>query len=196
MQCIHYVHQEIGRTLRRALSATVVLAAVTLTTLIAPNAANSASLRLTPDEARVWVILVNDSDREIRVQAFTRQGMAREERFTLAPGQSYPIWGSSNGKHDLAANASWCEGSTQFDPNCDSKRYAYMKWNNPFIGWPWMEVKARLADKSDWIRYSVGDKHTFLPHGKTGGVKVATERLDDKASGTNRFRVEFRTVPQ
>jgi hypothetical protein len=182
--------------LRRALSATVILTAVTLTTLIAPNAANSASPRLTPDEARVWVILVNDSDREIRVQAFTRQGMAREERFTLAPGQSYPIWGSSNGKHDLVANASWCEGSTQFDPNCDSKRYAYMKLNNPFIGWPWMQVKSGVTAEADWLRYSVGDKHTFLPHGKTGKVKIATERLDDKASGTNRFRVEFRTIPQ
>lgn len=71
-----------------------------------------------------------------------------------------------------------------------------MKWNNPFIGWPWMQVKSGVTAEADWLRYSVGDKHTFFPHGKTGKVKIATERLDDKASGTNRFRVEFRTIPQ
>jgi hypothetical protein len=144
--------------------------------------------KIEPAQAHVYVAFTNNSGREVRYFMLSGSNGSWVREFTSKPGRSMTVWGNTKAGADIVGSVSWCPTVTYTD-NCEGKLTADLKWKNPTIGWPWMQVGKYNHGFRAMERYTF--EHAYGPAGVQGVAKFKTQRLTDKASGTKRYTVDF-----
>lgn len=144
--------------------------------------------KIKPDEAHVYVDFTNNSGREVRYFMLSGSNVSWVREWTSKPGRTMAVWGNANAGADIVGSVSWCPTVTYTD-NCEGKLTAELKWKNPTIGWPWMQVGKDNHGFRAMERFTF--EHAYGPAGVKGVAKFKTQRLTDKASGTKRYTVDF-----
>jgi hypothetical protein len=144
--------------------------------------------KIEPAEAHVYVEFTNSTGREVRYSMLSGSNLAWVREWTSKPGRTMAVYGNANAGADIVGSVSWCPTVTYTD-NCEGKLTADLKWKNPAIGWPWMQVGKDNHGFRAMERYTF--EHAYGPAGIKGVAKFKTQRLTDKASGTKRYTVDF-----
>ncbi|MEY3733151.1 MAG: hypothetical protein RL347_510 [Actinomycetota bacterium] len=141
-----------------------------------------------PAQAHVYVEFTNNSGREVRYSMLSGSNLMWVREWTSKPGRTMAVYGNANAGADIVGSVSWCPTVT-YTSTCEGKLTADLKWKNPAIGWPWMQVGKDNHGFRALERYTF--EHAYGPAGVKGVAKFKTQRLTDKASGTKRYTVDF-----
>lgn len=144
--------------------------------------------KIEPAQAHVYVEFTNNSGREVRYSMLSGSNRMWVREWTSKPGKTMGVWGNANAGADIVGSVSWCPTVTYTD-NCEGKLTSDLKWKNPAIGWPWMQVGKDNHGFRALEGYTF--EHAYGPAGVRGVAKFKTQRLTDKASGTKRYTVDF-----
>lgn len=142
-----------------------------------------------PSEAHVYVEMTNSTGRQVRVYFHGGLNTMHVRAWTSTPGRTIYVWGNASAGTDIWGRVSWCPTVT-YTENCEGKLTADLKWKNPGIGWPWMQVNHDSHGFRALERYTF--EEAYGPAGSRGVAKFKAQRLTDKASGTKRYIVDFR----
>jgi len=140
------------------------------------------------DQAHVWVNFTNNTDREVRYFTMSGDGIEWFRSNVVAPGRHFRVWGYNQGGTDIVGHIAWC-ATKKYTSNCAGELKADVKWKNPAIGWPWMQVNGDKHGFKAMERYTFED--AYGDAGVKGVAKFKAQRLTDMSTGTKRFEVDF-----
>ena len=142
------------------------------------------------DQAHVWVNFTNSTDREVRYWTMSGDNIDWFRSNVVAPGAKFRVWGYSNAGSDIVGYVAWCP-TKKYTSNCEGELRADVKWKNPAIGWPWMQVNGDKHGFRAMERYTYEEAYGHA--GDKGVAKFKAQRLTDMETGNNpkRFEVDF-----
>ena len=118
---------------------------------------------------------------------------------TIPGHRSIDIWGKTTAGTDLRGWVNWnispsCPAElTSADAACTpTYRRVELRWKRPAIGWSWMSVEGLHGTWGlDERTFAVNQTEKWPLWGKEGYFKVVGTRIENFASGTTVFKVDF-----
>lgn len=139
-------------------------------------------------KAHVWVTFANRSDREVRIRSLSGLNLKLSRDFVMPPGKRIWLVGNASKGVDAIADLSWCP-TVKYTDKCEGELTENLKWKNPAIGWPWMQVGKDNHGFRAMERYTF--EHAYGPAGVRGVAKFKTQRLVDYPGGAKVYNVDF-----